>query len=80
MTSKRTPRPRATPRAIGDGAVAAGMTLVPATEGVTQGDDRINETRDYIALYAARSGPLIDIFVGATDPGHKVGRVWIRPL
>ena len=67
-----------TPQAIGDGASAAGMALVPSTDAVTNGEDEINRTRDYVAQYASRGGPLIDIWVQSTDPGHKANRVWIR--
>ncbi|HWO51563.1 MAG TPA: hypothetical protein VNN23_08200 [Ornithinibacter sp.] len=66
------------PRAVGDGAVAAGMAVVAAGAAVTLGDDEINKTRDYIAQYAARSGPLIDLWVQPTEPPHKAGRVWIK--
>lgn len=64
--------------AIGDDAVAAGMTLVTGTSPAASLDTFDNETRDYIARYAKRTGLLIDIWVQATAPAHKVGRVWIK--
>lgn len=78
MTPRRSKILAPTPSAVGDGAVAAGMTLVPSTDSVIDGEDEINRTRDYIAAYAKRSGPLIDIWAQPTDPGHKPGRIWIR--
>jgi len=54
------------------------MAVVAAGAAVTLGDDEINKTRDYIAQYAARSGPLIDLWVQPTEPPHKAGRVWIK--
>jgi len=74
--TRTTPTP--TPQATGDEAVAAGMVTVPGTDPVTNGEDEINKTRDYIALYAKRTGPLIDIWVQPTAPAHKAGRVWIK--
>jgi len=74
----RSKRPTPSPLAVGDAAVAAGMALVPGTDAVNRGDDEINQTRDYIANYAKRTGPLIDIWVGPTAPAHKAGRIWIK--
>jgi len=64
--------------ANGDNAAAAGMDIVPGTAQVRLGYDEINKTRDYVAAYATRTGPLIDIWVQATAPAHKAGRVWIK--
>lgn len=64
--------------ATGDAAVAAGMTLVNGGSLASDLDKFDNETRDYIATYATRSGPLIDVHVSATAPAHKTGRVWIK--
>ena len=61
-----------------DAAVAAGMEVVASTEAVMNGEDEVNLTRDYVAQYAKRTGPLIDIWVQATAPAHKAGRVWIK--
>jgi len=74
----RSKRPTPSPLAIGDAAVAAGMTLVASSEAVNLGEDRINETRDFVAIYATRTGPLIDLWVGPTAPAHKSGRIWIK--
>lgn len=64
----------------GDAAAAAGMDIVAGTDPRSLGYDEINLTRDYVANYAKRSAPAIDIFVGTTDPGHNPGRIWIRPV
>jgi hypothetical protein len=79
-TAKRTKvaKDEIDPRAVGDSAVAAGMALVASTALVSLGDDDENQTRDYIANYAKRTGPLIDIWVQASAPAHKAGRVWIK--
>lgn len=64
--------------ANGDIAAGAGMPIVAATGKVRLGYDEINLSRDLIATYAARSGPLIDIHVGPSAPAHKSGRIWIK--
>lgn len=64
--------------ANGDAAIAAGMVIVPGTAQVRLGYDEINKTRDYVATYAQRTGPLIDMWVQATAPAHKAGRIWIK--
>lgn len=65
--------------AIGDDAVAAGMTLVIGTQAASDLDTFENQTRDYVAQYAKRTGVLIDIWVQSAAPAHKSGRVWIHP-
>lgn len=64
--------------ANGDNAAAAGMDIVPGTAQVRLGYDEINKSRDYVAAYASRSGPLIDIYVQSAAPAHKAGRIWIK--
>jgi hypothetical protein len=64
--------------AIGDAATAAGMDIVPPNALVKDGNVEITQSRDYIADYAKRTGPLIDIWVQPTAPAHAVGRVWIK--
>lgn len=64
--------------ANGDAAIAAGMVTVASTAQVRLGYDEMNKTRDYVANYAKRAGPLIDIYVGPTAPAHAVGRIWIK--
>jgi hypothetical protein len=51
------------------------MSLVPSTQAVNQGEDRINETRDYIANYAKRTGTLIELWVLCSDGATNVGSV-----
>lgn len=65
--------------ATGDDAVAAGMALVVGTSLANTLDTEDNLTRDYVAQYAKRTGPLIDIWVQSTAPAHKANRVWIHP-
>lgn len=65
--------------ASGDDAAAAGMDKVAGGAPRRLGYDEINKTRDYIAQRAKRTGPDIDIYVQATDPGHRAGRVWVHP-
>lgn len=64
--------------ANGDAAAAAGMDIVPGTAPVRNGYDEINKSRDYVANYARRTGPLIDIWVQPTAPAHVAGRIWIK--
>lgn len=64
--------------ATGDAAVAAGMRRVLGTELANTLETVEMETRDYIATYATRNGSLIDIWVQAAAPAHKVNRVWIK--
>lgn len=64
--------------AAGGDATAAGMTTVAPTDPVNMGYDEINKSRDYVAQYAKKNGPLIDIWVQSADPGHKAGRLWIK--
>ena len=64
--------------ANGDTAAAAGMAVVPSTAQRSLGYDEINKSRDYVANYAKRTGPQIDIWVQAAAPTHKAGRVWIK--
>ena len=64
--------------ATGDDALAAGMVLVQGTSLANTLDTEDNLTRDYVAQYAKRAGPLIDIWVQPAAPAHKVGRVWIK--
>ena len=63
-------------QAIGDGAAAAGMALVSGGAMANTLEDIENQTRDYIALYAKRTGALIDIWVQTAAPAHKVDRIW----
>lgn len=42
--------------AIGDAAAGQGMSVVPATEDLRKGFERINETRDYLANHQANGG------------------------
>lgn len=67
--------------ATGDDALAAGMALVPGTGKSSDLDMYDNQTRDYIAQYAARNrANLLDLWVAASasPPAHKAGRIWIR--
>lgn len=64
--------------ANGDAAGNAGMDVVQATAPYGLGYDEINRTRDYVAEYATRTGPLIDVWVQSAAPAHKAGRVWIK--
>jgi hypothetical protein len=64
--------------ATGDAALAAGMVLVPGAGMARDLDLYDNQTRDYVAQYATRQGPLLDIWVQAAAPAHKAGRIWIK--
>lgn len=64
--------------ANGDEAASAGMDVVPATALVRDGYDEMNKTRDYVATYATREADGIDLWVQASAPAHKAGRVWIK--
>jgi hypothetical protein len=66
--------------ANGDNAAAAGMDVVPGTAKVRLGYDEINKSRDYVANYAKRTGPLIDMYVQASAPAHAAGRMWVHPV
>jgi hypothetical protein len=75
-TTRTTPTP--TPLAPGDDAAAAGMAVVSGAADADTLDTIENQTRDYIAQRAKRTGPYIDIYVQPIAPPHAVGRIWIR--
>lgn len=64
--------------AIGDDAAAAGLPVVPGTDPVREGAGQITISRDLLAQYAKRDGPLIDIHQQPTAPAHAPGRIWVK--
>ena len=64
--------------AAGDDAAAAALPTVAQVDLVKDGATEINRTRDIIVNRTTRTSDNLDIWVQATAPAHKVGRIWIK--